>query len=232
MLSQESQDWFHSQLIFLEMNKRIKHFNELSSYLDAELAWRRKELAIVKNYIPDEANPKQNAALRFNVPILYAHFEGFVKQSTELYLNFVANKFLKHCELQSQFITLSLAKKVGLLELRNIEDRTKVIDFILQNGEKKSNIQTKNVIQTKSNLRYNVFKEIIFTIGIEEGNFSKYETLINDLVDARNYIAHGDFLKVDKNTFEIMYKDIQQIMIDLKTEIENCATLEKFKKEY
>ncbi|QQD14276.1 MAE_28990/MAE_18760 family HEPN-like nuclease [Sphingobacterium sp. UDSM-2020] len=202
----------------------------MSKYLDEEIAWRRKELHIVKAYIPTHSNSKQNAALRFNVPILYAHFEGFVKKSTELYLEYVAGKYLKHSQLQSQFVSLSLSKKIGLLEVKNIEDKTKIIEFILSEGESKSNILTKNVIQTKSNLKYNVFKEILFTIGIEEKKFSQFESLINDLVEARNYIAHGDYLKVDLATFETMYDDIQQIMLDLKTEIENAASLESFKK--
>lgn len=212
------------------MGKRVYSFSELSNLLDEEIAWRRKELNIVKNYIPNERNPKQNAALRFNVPILYAHFEGFVKKSTEFYLEFVANKYLKHSELQSQFISLSLTKKIGLLEVKNIEDKTKIVDFIINESESKSNILTKNVIQTKSNLKYNILKEILYIIGIDETKFSHFETLINDLVDARNYIAHGDYLKVDFDTFENMYNDIQNVMVILKTEIENAASLEIFKK--
>lgn len=212
------------------MSKKVFSFSELSKQLDEEIAWRRKELNIVKNYIPLQSSPKQSAALRFNVPILYAHFEGFVKQSTEMYLNFVAYQSLKHSELQSQFVTLSLSKKLGMLEIKNIEDKTKIIDFIINENESRSNILTKNVIQTKSNLKFSVLKEILFTIGIEESKFSKYKSLVNDLVEARNYIAHGDYLKVDYDTFIIMYNDIQQLMIDLKTEIENAATLKKYKK--
>lgn len=212
------------------MGKRVYSFSELSNLLDEEIAWRRKELNIVKNYIPNERNPKQNAALRFNVPILYAHFEGFVKKSTEFYLEFVANKYLKHSELQSQFISLSLTKKIGLLEVKNIEDKTKIVDFIINESESKSNILTKNVIQTKSNLKYNILKEILYIIGIDETKFSHFETLINDLVDARNYIAHGDYLKVDFDTYDNMYNDIQNVMVILKTEIENAASLEIFKK--
>lgn len=210
------------------MGKKINNFNELSKYLDDEIAWRRKELNIVKNYIPEESNPKQNAALRFNIPILYAHFEGFVKKATEIYLEFVATRYLKHSELQPQFVSLSLTKKIGLLEVKNIEDKTKIVSFILNELNSRSNILTKNVIQTKSNLKYSVFKEILFTIGINEEKFSHYESLINDLVDTRNFIAHGDYLKVDFKTFNIMYSDIQRVMVELKNEIENAATLKYY----
>ena len=211
------------------MSKKIYNLDDLSILLDEEISWRRKELSIIKNYIPFESNPKQNAALRFNVPILYAHFEGFVKQATEMYLNYVACKTLKHSELQSQFVTLSLTKKLGLLEIKNIEDKTKIIDFILNENDSRSNILTKNVIQTKSNLKFNVLKEVLFTIGIEVSKFENYKQLVNDLVEARNFIAHGDYLKIDYKTYINMFDDIQKLMIELKIEIENSALLENYK---
>ena len=211
------------------MSKKNYNLDDLSILLDEEISWRRKELSIIKNYIPFESNPKQNAALRFNVPILYAHFEGFVKQATEMYLNYVACKTLKHSELQSQFVTLSLTKKLGLLEIKNIEDKTKIIDFILNENDSRSNILTKNVIQTKSNLKFNVLKEVLFTIGIEVSKFENYKQLVNDLVEARNFIAHGDYLKIDYKTYINMFDDIQKLMIELKIEIENSALLENYK---
>lgn len=213
------------------MSKRIYTFDDLSAQLDAEIAWRRKELILIKNYIPDNSSPKQDATIRFSVPILYAHFEGFVKQTTEMYLKYVASRYLKHSDLQSQFIALSLTKKINLLEVKNIQDKTKIIDFIITESQKTSNILTKNVIQTKSNLRFDVLRDILFIIGIQEDQFLKYESLVDDLVDARNYIAHGEFKKVDKATFDIMFGDIQQLMIDLKTEIENSATGGKYMKQ-
>lgn len=212
------------------MSKRIYTFDDLSAQLDAEIAWRRKELNLIKNYIPDKSSLIQDATIRFSVPILYAHFEGFVKQTTEMYLNYVATRYLKNSDLQSQFVVLSLTKKINLLEVKNIQDKTKIIDFIINESQKKANILTKNVIQTKSNLRFNVLRDILFIIGIGEDQFLKYESLVDDLVDTRNHIAHGEFKKVDKPTFDNMFEDIQQLMIDLKTEIENSAAEKKYMK--
>lgn len=212
------------------MGKRTYSFNEFSKYLDEELAWRRKELNIIKNYIPEKQNPKQAAALRFNVPMLYAHFEGFVKKATELYLEFVANKFLKHSQLQTQFISLSLSSQLASLNVNNIKTKTEIIDFILDKLDSKSKIKTKNIINTKSNLKFNVFKDILFTIGINETVFHKYGSLIDDLVDSRNYIAHGEYLSIDYERYLNLYNDIQEVMENLKTELENSVVQEKYKK--
>lgn len=135
------------------MARKVYTFDNLCNLIDGDYAWRRKELQIIKEQIPNNPGPKQNAALRFSVPILYAHWEGFVKKSCELYLEFVANKYLKHSELKPQFIALSLTKKLGNLEIKNLEEKTRTIKFLIDEIEKNSNILTKNVIQTRSNLK-------------------------------------------------------------------------------
>ncbi|MDK2772463.1 MAG: hypothetical protein KYX68_09585 [Flavobacterium sp.] len=211
------------------MARKAYTYDQLTNLISEDFAWRRKELKIINDHVPISPSLKQSAALRFSVPILYAHWEGFVKKSTEIYLEYVAKKFLNHNELKPQFIALSLSKKLGNLEIKNLEEKSKTVEFLINEFKNKSNILTTNVIQTKSNLRYNVFKEILFVIGIDETKFSQYESLINDLVDSRNNIAHGDYLRVDFNTYQIMFKEIQDVMLSLKTEIENSALSEDFK---
>lgn len=214
------------------MARKAYTYDQLTKLISEDYAWRRKELKIIKDQIPLNQSPKQNAALRFAVPILYAHLEGFVKKSTELYLEYIAKKHLKHSELKPQFIALSLSKKLGDLEIKNLEEKTKTVEFLLTEINKSSNILTKNVIQTKSNLKYKILEEILFVIGIDETKFTSFKSLVNDLVDARNNIAHGDYLRVEFSTYNIMYNDIQILMECLKTEIENAALTEEYKVKY
>lgn len=211
------------------MARKVYTYNDLIYLIGEDYAWRRKELKLINDQIPEHSSPKQKAALRFAVPILYAHWEGFVKKSCELYLEFVAKKYLKHNELKPQFIALSLSKKLGNLEIKNLKEKAQTVEFLLNEIDKNSNILTKNVIQTKSNLRFNVFEEILFVIGIDLSKFSSKESLINDLVDSRNNIAHGDYLRVEHDTYKIMHQDVQTMMELLKTEIENAALLEEYK---
>lgn len=211
------------------MARKPYTYDQLIDFVGVDFAWRRKELKLIKDQIPNKNSPKQNAALRFSVPILYAHWEGFVKKSCELYLEYVANKYLKHNELKPQFIALSLTKRLGNLEIKNIEEKTKTVEFLLNEIDRKSNVLTKNVIQTRSNLKYHVLKEILFIIGIDEKKFAHKKSLINDLVDSRNNIAHGNYLRVDFATYNLMHEDTQELMRILKTEIENSALLENYK---
>ncbi len=211
------------------MARKTYTYEQLTNLISEDYAWRRKELKLINDQVSNNPSPRQSASLRFSVPILYAHWEGFVKKSTEIYLEYVAKKYLKHNELKPQFVALSLSKKLGNLEIKNLEEKAKTVEFLISEFDKNSNILTTNVIQTKSNLKYNIFKEILFIIGIDESKFSHHESLINDLVDARNNIAHGDFLRVDFKTYQIMFNEIQDVMNSLKTEIENSALSEQYK---
>ncbi len=215
------------------MGKKIFTFTDLTRLIGEDYAWRRKELKLIKDQVetPSSNSPMQNAALRFAVPILYAHWEGFVKKACELYLEFVSNKYLKHNQLKPQFIALSLTKKLGKLEIRNIEEKTKTVEFLLKEIDKNSNIPTKNIIQTRANLRYDVFEEIIFVLDLDITKYSNYKSLINDLVDSRNNIAHGDYLRVQFSAYESMHSDILSLMEILKNEIENAALTETYKQQ-
>lgn len=211
------------------MAKKIYSIDELSSKIDEDLSWRKKELQYIKTQIPDKKSSKQDTLLRSAIPILYAHWEGFVKMSAEFYLKFVASKYIKHSELKPQFIALSLAKLINDTAINNIESRTAIIENLLLKLNKSSNIPTKNIINTKSNLNYSVFKEIIYTLSLSVGAFSNYESYINDLVDTRNHIAHGNQKFVDYKTCIGMFDDMFAIMETLKNEILNSAVQENYK---
>lgn len=212
------------------MAKKVFSFDDLTRLIGEDYTWRRKELKIIKDQIPSTNSPLQNAALRFAVPILYAHWEGFTKKACEYYLEFISNKYLNHIDLKPQFVALSLTKKLGRLEIKNIEEKTKTVELLLNELNSSSNIPTKNVILTKSNLKFDILEEILFILGLDLSKFTPYKSLINDLVDARNNIAHGNYLRVELRTYQSMHIDVQTVMELLKTEIENSAIAETYKK--
>lgn len=213
------------------MARHVYTFDELSNKLYEELSWRRKELTLLKSKIPSEKNPLQSVLLRSALPLLYAHWEGYVKLTMSYYLEYVSNKRLNHDQLKTSFIALSLQNKLGdLNNSNNIENRTKIIDFIFTDLSKQSNIPKKNIINTKSNLKYDVLKEILFILDLDDPHFDRYESLINDLVNERNYIAHGEHKLISYATYEAFLNDIISLMEFLKTSIENNAIQEKYKK--
>jgi hypothetical protein len=211
------------------MGKEIVLFSNLVKALDDELAWRRKELHILKGQIPKENNALQSAMLRCALPLLYAHWEGFIKLSMSYYLEHVSRKYLKHSELTTKFITLSLQNKIGDLSENSFEKRTKIVELLFSEYYKRSNIPHKNIIQTKSNLRFEVLEEILFILELNDDHIESKKSLIDDLVNTRNHIAHGQKNLLDYQTFEIFHTDIIALMIYIKTKIENNAIQELYK---
>ncbi len=160
------------------MTKFYSTYDEFSNDLYADLSWRKYELSILKNSIPTSSNKKQQAFLRMAIPILYAHWEGFVNISSVYYLKYVKSKRLKHIELQEQFIALSLRNKLTLNETKSIEKQTQIVKYILNNFNERSNIPLRNIINTKSNLNFKVFNEIIFILGLDKDVFKTMNQLL------------------------------------------------------
>jgi len=212
------------------MGKEIVILSNLLKTLEDEFAWRRKELAILKAKIPTEKNSLQSAMLRSALPLLYAHWEGFVKLSMSYYLEHISRKYLKHEELNIKFITLSLQNRLGDLSENDFQKRTKIIELLFSEYQKQSNIPHKNIIQTKSNLRFDVLEEILFVLDLNDTYIEGKKTLIDDLVNTRNHIAHGQQNLLDYETFESFHNDIITLMNYLKTKIENNAVQESYKR--
>lgn len=212
------------------MGRNLFTFDSLTDKVVADFSWRRKELTLVKNKIPKEKNSLQSAMIRATIPLLYAHWEGFVKVTMSYYLEFVSNKYLKNSELKTSFIALSLQNKLGDLNNSTFINRTKIIDFIFNDIEKQSKIPKKNIINTKSNLKFDVLQEILFILDLEDNHIESQKDLINDLVNERNFIAHGEHSLIDFETFENFYNDTIALMEYIRTIIENNAIQEKYKK--
>ena len=72
---------------------KIKSKEELIDNLTADLAWRKKELTTLYNNVETANSKNLPTALRCASVLLYAHWEGFVKNSAESYLTYI--KFQK-----------------------------------------------------------------------------------------------------------------------------------------
>jgi hypothetical protein len=197
--------------------------------MDDELSWRRKELHVIRNIIPNVPNPLQRAMLRSAIPLLYAHWEGFIKVATSYYLEHVSKKYLKHNELVTRFVALSLQNKLASFSNNPLQVKSKIVDFVIHDLATRSNIPKSGVINTKSNLRFDVLKEILYLLDLDDPSFDSKERLVNDLVDTRNFIAHGEFKVLDLETYDNLFLDILNLMEQIKTAIENNAALEKYK---
>ncbi len=199
--------------------------------MDNEIAWRKKELSYLKGNVKSNS-PYFKTHLRTGIVLLYAHWEGFVKNACELYLTYVKSLRLRYEELGENLIALSL--KVSLTEFEQTNKSTvhcQVVNFLLNKMNERANVPSENVIKTGSNLNSNILREILTTVGLD---YSAYE-LKNNLIDTvllknRNSIAHGEYIELDEVDFNELHTEIVSMMDDIKNKLSNMVVLESFRR--
>lgn len=165
--------------------------------------------------------------------MLYAHWEGFIKNAAELYLVFVACKKLTLKQLSNNMIAVSLKFKLKDFEETNKNTiHTQLIDFLLSDLNVRAQIPTENIIKTQSNLNSGILKEILSIVGV---NYTPYELkekyIDSQLLRIRNSVAHGQAPDINEHEFYELYTEITTLMTSIKNEIMNNAILSNYEKK-
>jgi hypothetical protein len=211
---------------------RIRTKEELVDFLDEELSWRRKELSTLKGNV-DSSRPKlQPTAIRAAIVLLYAHWEGFIKQAAEAYLAYVVARRLKHKDLSLNFVAVSLRQK--LHEFGDTNKATlhnQFVEHVFTCGNETAILNRDRVIRTGDNLKSSILQEILAAIGLD---FSPYDTKSNlideQLLKYRNNIAHGKNLPVDAKEYESLHAEVQKMLESIKSDIETAALTSKYRR--
>ncbi len=213
--------------------KKIRTLNMLQDFLDEEFAWRLKEIVHLKLTIRTTQGPSKNTLIRATVPLLYAHWEGFVKSSSEGYLNFVNCQRLNYNQLASCFIVFGIKSKLSqLIQSKKSNLNIATVDFIIKEFENRAELKTGSAINTKSNLNSEVFENIAVSIGINTSWYkTRYHLMDESLLKRRNEIAHGNYLDLGAEDCINLADEVIAIIRSYKTDIENAATLRQYIRE-
>jgi len=212
---------------------KIRSLLELNDAISQELSWRKKELSTLSILLQKRREHEKPVLLRSAIPILYAHWEGFVKNAATYYLQYVSRKKVKYSKLQSNFIALACKSAIQeSLKSNKILLLKQVVEFIIHNQEDVSKIPYLGVIDTESNLNSDVFKNIIHQLGLKYDDYylTKELSIDGSLLQKRNSIAHGEKLDVTEDEFLDMYKMMLGLLDYFRNEIENAAVQEQFKR--
>jgi len=208
---------------------------DLQQKVDDALVWRRRELFNLRIAIEDseQNRQRQTALLRAGVAILYAHWEGFVKQAGSHYLEFVSSQGKRAADLTPNFVAIKLKTRiVEAARSKKISSTHEVVDFFCNRLQDRLKIPYKGVIDTQSNLSSTVLRDIIWTLGLD---ISPYETkckLIDEsLVDRRNHIAHGEPLDIGVKDYVILHNEVMALLEEFRNQIQNAAATDKFLKK-
>ena len=197
----------------------------LQQMLDDDLQWRIKELSNFRNSIPRELGSAQNALIRGGVTLLYAHWEGFIKNATLQYYRFVSCQSHYIGEFSSAFIAFILSGEVNdLLSIKSVHRKRALLDKILGEMQRPATFPSRSPIVT-SNLHYDQFEDACSLLNIPIADFQLSADFIdNQLVKRRNSIAHGNYLDIDYRTFnEELYPRVRNLLSQFKDKVVVCA---------
>lgn len=211
---------------------KLRTLSMLQDYLDHEFSWRLKEVASLKLSVRTSSPPHQNTVIRAGLTLLYAHWEGFVKKSSEGYLNFVSNQKLKYEELASCFVVFGVKKHLqDIATTRKARVNIAAVNFFLTRLANRANLKMKTAIDTESNLSSEVFENIVLSVGINPTPYqTKYHLIDSSLLKRRNRIAHGEYLDLGSDDYRTLADEVIALMRTFKTDIENAATSAKYRR--
>lgn len=194
---------------------------ELGDNLADSLQWRRSELQVLRSQVRSiakrsESSPAGRSVLRSSVVLIYAHWEGFVKQACQSYLDYVAIRKLKYNELAAPLVETSVRGLVARAS-SNTDDLTTLARLVVGTGDARASIPRKGVVETRSNLRHDVLVDILGALGLEARDFSTEANLIDrELCDTRNDIAHGKNSFPDVGAVEQLFDRVLDMMERLR----------------
>lgn len=211
----------------------IRTAEDLSDKLAQDLAWRKKELSELLQLIrsAQQGRTRQRTLCRCGVAILYAHFEGFIRNGGRRYLELVCMKRLKNAELSDRILTLIVRNQLsGIADSHKASSFYELVTFLRHKAEARSRLPYKTAVDTESNLSSSVLKEIIWCLEFDFSPYESKQKLIDSkLLGRRNHIAHGEFIDVDSDEYEQLHREVVSLMSVFRNQAENAAVGEKYR---
>lgn len=204
----------------------IRTLLELQDAMSQEFAWRKKELHSLRMLvIANEKHYTRDLHIRSAVTLLYAHWEGFIKQISRYYLEFVGRRRLKNDELSPNFLAMALASMVRKAASSDrIQPCLDIVQFFNSDMSSRSRLEWEYGVNTKGNLRSDVFREVVATLGLDYSRFATKEKLIDEkLVHVRNNVAHGRFIALGFQEYLDLHGEMIGVMQDFYNQVDNSA---------
>jgi len=209
---------------------KIRTAAQLLEHLDADMAWRLKEVHELRSAVQGAKGKNVDTHIRAGIAMLYAHWEGFIKGAANAYVTYLAFRADKMRDMQPCFVALSLKSKLtGAGESGKADMAVSAVAALLEEMDKPIRLPASEAISAQSNLSSTVFQNITRWIGIDVSQYSSRFTLIDKtLLETRNSIAHGEYLVIDAHRFEGLVTEILEILRWFKTDIENAVVQKSF----
>lgn len=212
----------------------LKNTDKLIDKIDEELSWRKLELTQLKFLVNNSSPDEELTILRSSIVLLYAHWEGFVKNTLTLYLKHIADQQLCSHDLKLNFYAIGLlCDYENFKKTKKISHCIEITKMIFSKVDEIPNIKYNEIIDTKSNLNSELFKDLLELLCLDPSIHDTSFNLIDErLLARRNGIAHGENRKrfqLDKDEYNEIHERIIQIFDGLAEQIKDASVNESYK---
>jgi len=200
--------------------------------IQEDITWRNLELSKIKNIALNLNDAELKIFLKSILPLLYAHWEGFIVVSLKIVFKYLNTLHLSSNDYCDIYLTTAYEQTLKSLDNSTGFDKRKKHLINLYKTFKEQ-VMLDSKVDTKSNLNFGILEEICKKINLDINKFTTYKEELNELVNIRNSISHGE----NSYNFE-SYDDIQKylnllknLMLDFESEIQDLLKNEKYLKE-
>ncbi|MEU3241052.1 MAE_28990/MAE_18760 family HEPN-like nuclease [Streptomyces violaceoruber] len=212
----------------------IRTIDHLESSLTEDLKWRTHEMQLWEQVASSCRAHQVAGVLRGGLALVYAHWEGYVKEGARAYLEYISRKGLKVNELRSEIAAVALRSKLGQGEAsKNSSAHTAIVELLREADTLPANLPYASAtIRTRANLKFEVFTDIMHSIGCDASRHEIYQSTIDKrLLRHRNDIAHGREEYVSLSDWIDIRDRVLLILKDVRSQISNAAANEEYRRK-
>lgn len=210
----------------------IRAREQLSQFLEDCLAWRKRELTTLKLTVSKSRQHERAIFLRAAICLLYAHWEGVIKEAATAYISYVATRGLRYRDLSPNFVALGLQsaiKQAGQSDSPVFH--TELAVKMIAGQSDNARIDWQNAVNARSNLDSKTLTEILCLVGVNDTAYRSKKSIIDErLIGNRNRVAHGEqHLGIQPDDYDGLHGDIIQLIERFRDDVENAAATEMYR---
>ncbi|MEW6192227.1 MAG: MAE_28990/MAE_18760 family HEPN-like nuclease [Bacillota bacterium] len=209
----------------------VRSKEELIDRLSKISKARRRELITLDQLIGSWRKHEREIACQSAIVFSYAHWEGFVKEAAVSYIEYVAFKSPLLGKLTANFQAIVCRSYLikATQASKRIAPHLEVVYQLTDCLMSQAKINPKTAIDTESNLNSQVLENICHTVGIDyAARWSRYGPFIDDLVENRCAIAHGEFRRLDEKYAREALRFTLDAIAWFRTDIENAVLMDAY----
>ncbi len=200
--------------------------------IQADSAWRKKEISSLKQRIALADEEPRAILMRAGLLILYAHWEGFVRFASETYIAHINERISRfNAPLSQHYRELLMwrcLKRKG--DFPHAKSPMGFLDFMQDWRTSPEVLLSDEMIDAEANLDSRVLKKILRILDVPFVEFESKKNLIDEkLLGRRNPIAHGQRRMLSFDEYREADREVRDLLDIFQRKIEDCVQYSAFK---